>query len=239
MRDVFHRNIKEMTTSSGKPIVGTEKKAYVDEDEKKVILKRNEQSKRDSKLENEMTLKAAFYLTKIARILFPKSIPDIHQVYYDDPGNKKSWTLVRKKVDPGKEHDQLQDVYQEHMNASSAVDTQKVEEIEEQEKDVIDDLSKRGWELIQQLEECGINHTDGAQAQNFGIDSEGNTIFVEEFRPFEIPKDGGIVYNLFKPKKLEEAISKIPDEKQRKRAEKYFERIIELREEAERQIEKK
>lgn len=238
MRDIFHKNIEPLRTTKGRQKMGAEKRAYVDEDGEKVILKRNEQSRRDSKLENEITLKASFYLTKIAQILFPKSIPDIHRAYYDNPKDRKSWTLVRKKTKTGEEHDELQDMQQEYLDATNNLDYLKLDEMHEEKKDVIEKLSKLGWELVRQLEECGITHTDGVQAQNFGIDSEDNVIFIEEFRPFEITKGTGNIYNLFKPEKLKIAISKIKDEKQRKQAEKYFERIIALRAEAERRTEK-
>lgn len=157
---------------------------------------------------NAQHARQEYYLTKIMHILLPDNIPDIH--FY---GSKPSMS-VRQNVELGPAHQRAQkemlayrmdDGNLGHLTSEYYRSSRLIEKTPEVRR------------LINTLWDFGLN-VDTFMG-NFGIDEKGNAKYVE---PFSALFDYHIRYDA---KKIKDAIEKLENQTQRRRALKCLERL--------------
>ncbi len=208
-----------------KPIgTGDYKETFVNpEDERKVIsvLKKREGEEKIT----PKNLKGAYYLTKIAHILLPKSVPDIYQAGESADGQQ---TFDRERIAHTPGHRALQEAREAGVDEERA----KVlisKEMGQKINNVTNDLAEIGFAF----------HLD-ENAGNYNKDEDGDVKYLETFMPWGInPEQPDELELLFEKDDLEEAISKISDDQQRATCQRYLDRLLVLFEEEKRDFEGK
>lgn len=137
---------------------------------------------------------------KIGRYYFTKIL---HIVF---PENIPDWHHVEKKADA-------------YVADKITIDEERTKD-REAKKIMIDES-----EFFQKLKE--IIDEGEYHLENFCIDIKGNLVFLDSFNPWVVYSNA--VRQYFSDQKLRDAIATIPDELQRQEAEKYYARLIELR----------
>jgi hypothetical protein len=197
MRKFDQSNLEQIGT-------GYEKNVYDHpDDERKLIafLKKNEAPR---------FLKAQYYLTKIAHMLLPNNVPDIHFA-----GGEENQALVVEKKSLDEGHNKTRDnILKFHRTG-----VPDIAQADDREAEVHSD--SRYAELRNKFTELRLSYDHGVS--NFGLDKEGNMVYIDTLYPWESIKDGEVVKS-FDKDKLTEAISTLaPD--QQKTALSYLERL--------------
>ena len=194
---------------------GIEKDVFVDPDnEEKVlsVLKTLPGQRRNS----PNKIKGSYYLTKIARILLPKNVPDITQATISKDGKE---IFDRQRIEHTKGHEMLQKARQKGKDESIAFDVMQ-EEMGDEINDVTDKLAEIGFAF--NLDENIGNYTK---------DEKGNVYYLETFVPWGDNIENEKELELFFDKEgLEDAINELP-EQEKKICTSYYNRLIDLFEE--------
>ncbi|MDP2630390.1 MAG: hypothetical protein Q8P56_03195 [Candidatus Uhrbacteria bacterium] len=163
-------------------------------------------------------------MTKIAYFLFPENIPDI-TLSAMSPNS-----MGRKKTDFGKDHKVMWVDPYHHPLIPPAV---SLKEIRIAEENIGNNEGVAAF--IKAMAEVGLE-PDG-YIRNFGVDDKGVVKYADSFNAFVIVEDKGaddeIFARTFDAEKLKEAIDRL-DEKNKKRAREYYDRLIRIVEDAER-----
>lgn len=205
---------------------GGEKNVYVDPKKPdRVIAQFHEDS-----LETERAIKGRYYLSKILHILLPKNIPDINLSAKND---KKVIVTERKKLD--KRHNKLAEAGVRGEGFTNIYFDSAYDEHETKLK-----LDPRYQKLLDSMRFLDVK-VDPSPF-NFGYDKDDNLVYVDNtFKPWALElnhKSEPIkVRYLFNKENLLNVINSL-DESDKERAMKYFNRLEELREEEEKEVEK-
>ena len=214
-RKKFFPKETPMLRENGTQFSGIEKRIYSNPDNPKVIAAKirdfePELTNSDSqevvalkqrdpdfgRLRSVRDVKASFYLTKIFHFLFPKNIPDIYAAYTNPAG------FIRKKVNLGVDHQVFENVDLEEKFARKEYRDLIVEE-------ALQNLIKIKLELLPQMIKTGLvieDYNDEGRAANYGRDSTGNPIYIEELRPWKSQVYGIPLFPQFDYQKLKQSI---------------------------------
>lgn len=166
-------------------------------------------------------VRGRYYLTKILHLLFPKNIPDIHQIYKSGEQvailEKKEPDTIHKKLHDSllKFHGARGSVPRFHAANYSKLATEHSQRIywDKQYKDFREKISRLGISV-------------DVVAINFGYDKDGNLLYLDNsFLPWNNASDPS-----YDEKRLREAIDEL-NGADRESALKYLERLEKLREE--------
>src|SRR6185369_1378707 len=180
---------------------GLEKKVYNHpEDESKLIAFLKD--KKEPGL-----LKGQFYLTKVAHMLLPDNIPDIHFA-----GGDTNPILVVEKKQFDDEHDEVRkNALNFFRRGGFSIGEERKQSLEQIER--IKNDNKYGV-LNSQLLSLGFEF-DNAEV-NYGIDDQGNMVYYDSLMPWKIIEysDVTVLEKSFDKDKLEGAIKNLPTEQQ-------------------------
>lgn len=206
----------------GEPIgMGSEKDVYPDpiDPEHKVVAFLKADSRHNA---TPIQIRARYYFAKIAHILFPKNIPDIH--------------LAATKEEP---HLRLTKIELENIEIELANIFMKIVKASQQKKQVPPSLQQEFYErvrtkerdpniprLVDQIQSAGIEVD--SLATNFAYDKKGNLQYIDNSQPFTLYSDGLIGRVYFNPARLKQTIEAIEDPATRERATSYLKRLIDL-----------
>lgn len=204
----------------GEPIAyGTEKTVYLDpiDPENKITAKiEPRREKNEEWTENQV--KARYYYSKIAHLLFPNNIPDFHFSSLSDSEH----VIRSEKMAMDRIHTKIQDIY--NQSTTSYVSDEQWEKHDELAE------NRRGQEPVKRL----VNKMKGAglhvdfDGRNFAYNKKGAVQYLDNDPPWRIyqPERGKKQLGFyFDPELLKTAISHLP-KKQEEQALKYFERLM-------------
>jgi hypothetical protein len=191
---------------------GFEKKVFVDPtNEKRVISERKEWIGKDTPRQ----LKGRYYLTKIAHLLLPKNIPDIHQVRETIDGQQ---TVDVERIPHTEGHTLLQKLYRSNdRNEGPAV------------KKIIAEIGDGMNEVDLELSRIGLGFNVDDHVGNYSKNEKGDVYYLETFKPwqFDIVNKNDLEV-LFNEEELRDAINAIPDEEIKRKSINYLERLLAL-----------
>ncbi|HCM53353.1 MAG TPA: hypothetical protein DIS59_00175 [Candidatus Magasanikbacteria bacterium] len=197
--------------------VGNDKRIYADAitPETRVIAEfRKEQTPEE--------IKSVYYLGNIAHILFPQNVPKVYEAGMHPQEHTK---VERKKVDVNhKNTADLMVTYEDYFmgdgetGPSSEEDSVMDVDIEKKETD------PRVKQLLTKASSVGLYFDTGGQ--NFSFDDLGTVQYLEVNPAFHIEKNHVRLH--FNESKLRDAIQALENEKEKKKATLYFERLMSL-----------
>lgn len=159
-------------------------------------------------------LKGAFYLTKIAHMLLPQNIPEMHQVGEAVDGQQ---TIGRERV----AHTVGQAKYQEQRAAGKAT--------RGAENKMFNEMSAQKSALESELKRVGLDVGPASPLSNYSKDTPRVTSYLPEFRPWRYTYEKSAVIQIsFDEEALRKAISELPDAQERARCETFLERTLTL-----------
>lgn len=159
-------------------------------------------------------LKGAFYLTKIAHILLPKNIPEMHQVGVAIDGQQ---TIDRERVAHTAGHAR----FQEQRAAGKATYGA--------ENKMFNEMSTQKSALESELKRIGLNVEPASPLSNYSKETPSVTSYLPEFRPWRYTYEKSEVIQIsFDEEALRKAISELPDAKERARCEVFLDRVLTL-----------
>jgi|SRR3989344_7289221 len=166
--------------------------------------------------ETSRSMKATYYLTKIAHLLFPANIPDV-QFAASDPN-----AVGRTRVELGEEHETLK----KQLDSNHSRTDEFTDQVRKASRKLSYGKSKKVTKFVRTLYEAGVN--PDRSAYNFGLDEEGNIIYVEPFPAFYFNSSKRRWQLAFSPEKLKAAIAKLENGDMRGSASRHLERIFRL-----------
>ena len=159
-------------------------------------------------------LKGAFYLTKIAHMLLPQNIPEIHQAGEARDGQQ---TIDRERVAHTAGHAR----FQEQRAAGKATYGA--------ESKMFNEMNVQKSALESELKRIGLDRGFGSPYSNYSKDTPRQTSYLPEFRPW------GYTYNklgeiqlAFDEEAMRVAIAELSDIEARTRCETFLERVLTL-----------
>ena len=198
---------------------GEHKKAYIDpEDPQRVILEikpveANEEIENREK-QSVIFLKGTFYLTKIAHLLLPDHVPDIHQVGESADGRQ---ALERDYVPHSVAHAAFQ------ADRLAGNDTGASAEI------MSENLGTGKVDIDSKLKDVGLAAFTNGTAENYDKDADGSVHFLDSFKPWEPnPKQPERLEFSFNYPVLMESVQAIPDEVTRQSCQAHLDRLSHL-----------
>ncbi|MBI2035616.1 MAG: hypothetical protein HYT12_02945 [Candidatus Liptonbacteria bacterium] len=199
---------------------GGEKRVFVDpKNEGRIIAEM-----RPGLNETLRQMKGRFYLTKIAHLLFPDNIPDIHQV---TESADKIQTADTDRI----AHTEGQSVLQEGVEFSNASDRREQKKGDEYwdrgYRMLNKELKEGARDLEKRLEGFGLGDCIDSFVANFSRGKDGNVYYLETFRPWTVYSDE-VAFLGFEEEKLKSAIQSMADERGRRTANEYLERLLVL-----------
>ncbi|MDD5050472.1 MAG: hypothetical protein PHV93_01890 [Candidatus Pacebacteria bacterium] len=176
-------------------------------------------------LTNEQ-IKSAFYLNKIAHLLFPENIPEIHLAANergDDPfatWHDRTGYLKADRVSTDETHDKLQTLHKKYFQEELTA------EGDESERLLQEEISKKPEvkTFVSLAKASGLN-IDSA-GQNFSL--KDGVVKYLELNPAWLKRNHEFYPSIyFDKEKLSAAIDKLPEDK-KELAKTYFERLVSL-----------
>ncbi|MEK7100579.1 MAG: hypothetical protein AAB921_00580 [Patescibacteria group bacterium] len=159
-------------------------------------------------------LKGAFYLTKVAHLLFPQNVPDIHQVNATTDGQQ---TIDRDMV----AHTAGQAAFQAQRAADKATYGA--------ENKMHKEMGAKKEPLEAELKRVGLDRGFAAHLSNYSKDADGQISYLPEFKPWEYTyRKTGEITLAFNEEALRESIAQVQDPDVRKHCETYLERLLAL-----------
>ncbi|MDO8483069.1 MAG: hypothetical protein Q7S86_04615 [bacterium] len=202
----------EYVKDTKKPLgVGMEKDVYEQKDRIDGVVKV------ERKAESPRKVRARFYLLKILHMLYPKNIPDIH-FSFTEPN-----ATGRDKVELDEDHNRMRDLIK-----NNAAPSENRPFGGEPDTEQFNEASRRMWGKLNDAKfpsyvfhlGVGVEMT----AKNFGLDGDGNFVYVDDFPVWGNNEEGGIS-PIFNEERIRESIGKLSGEKQ-KQAVCYLERLL-------------
>lgn len=170
--------------------------------------------KRDGQEQPLREVKAGFYLTKILHLLHPENVPDVHQA--------SGHVLVAERKDLGPDHALLNEEVRRYEEGEDVPeDFRKQTALAKQR--LLQDSRVR--EVIRMFEQCGVSIDDAAV--NFGMDQNGNAIYVDAFEPWREQK-GNSLKPGYDTQALRQAIMAIEDDVKQKSGLHWLDRLDHL-----------
>lgn len=174
-------------------------------------------------LKSNDQVKSTFYLGKIAHILFPDNIPDIHAAFNDEGGKGK---LYLENAHPDEEHKQHAQYRVDRVEMGLRDETKVRLSNDYHDKNIND---PEVIKLADEMERKGLwPDTNGL---NFARSKDGKVLYLDS-EPGYIDALNMRMFN-FKPDILKKAIEELPEGSQKQQALNYFERLIKLTREEE------
>ena len=193
---------------------GDEKKTFVNpENEDRIISELKESAEKDTLRQ----LKGRYYLTKIAHLLLPKQVPDIHQVRESQSGKQE---IDSERISHSEEHTFLQEQRRAGAGEESA------------REQIVENIGDGIGEIDQELERIGLGFNIDPNVGNYSKDQEGNVYYLETFKPWQPDVvDVDDLEVLFDEEALRESIEELSDEQTKEKCRQYLERLLQLLEE--------
>ncbi len=167
-------------------------------------------------------IKSAYYLGKIAHLLFPKNIPDIHSAYNE---SNDTSVLQIQKGESDLPHQMSHRVW---LEVSKPIYVQrKVSSDERRAMHQHFQQTEHNPKVIKLRKEASLKGFKmDYGGQNFSQDEQGNITYLETNPAWEYRKDGSTLY-WFDEARLQNSINELP-EPNRTQALKYLQRLLKL-----------
>lgn len=154
-------------------------------------------------------LKGMFYMTKLAHLLLPEHVPDVHQAGETVDGQQ---TIDRERAPLTK--GQLS--YQKHLVAGREPRTAAL----------FDEVRNEKETLEKEVDRIGIELRRTPALSNYSKDAQGNVLYLPELRPWEYTyEEPGQIELAYDEEVLRTAIDEIPDMATRTQCATYLERV--------------
>ncbi|MCC7356339.1 MAG: hypothetical protein IT410_01840 [Candidatus Doudnabacteria bacterium] len=197
---------------------GKDKDVFISKENSDIIIA----NFRDKK-SNEQ-IKSAFYLAKLAHIFFPDNVPDIHAAFNDEEGKG---TLYLENAHPDEEHKQIN-----RWRVTRELDNERVRlNNDYHDKNIADPEIKK---LVADMESKGLL-PDNASGLNFGRSEDGDVLHLDTEPGYIKILNTRILR--FRPDLLKKAIEELPEGAQKQQALNYYDRLIKLTTEEEKEEE--
>lgn len=200
--------LERFTPGEQTPIgVGKTKEVYVhpqDQEQIVAIQRAGEGIERNT----PRKLKGMFYMTKLAHLLLPEHVPDVHQAGETVDGQQ---TIDRERAPLTK--DQLS--YQKQLAAGKEPRSARTNEI----------WGEKG-PFEEEVARLGIDIRRTPEWSNYSKDSQGTLLYLSEFRPWEYTyEEPGQIELAYDEEALQTAIDQIPDVAVRTQCATYLKRV--------------
>ncbi|SRR6266481_5819965 len=198
---------------------GDERKAFIDpNNEQRIISERKEEAEKDTLRE----MKGRYYLTKIAHLLLPNNIPDVHQAGETAQGKQ---LVDAERISHSQGHALLQERRRHGVDEGAAA------------KKIIKELGPEMRKLDLELERIGFGFNIDPNVGNYTKDEAGNVYYLEAFKPWRADAaDEGEIEILFDEEALRDAIEGLVDPGVKEKCNNYLERLLALLEEEKREM---
>ncbi|MFA6006961.1 MAG: hypothetical protein WC764_04540 [Candidatus Paceibacterota bacterium] len=197
---------------------GVEKKVFVGpKNEKGIISVRKEWMDK----ETPRQLKGRYYLTKIAHLLLPRNIPDIHQV--------REATDGKQAVDSERISHSAGQALLQRMRRSG-------KDEEPARKQIISEMGAEAGKLDLELERIGLGFSIDSNAGNYTKNEKGDVYYLETFESWWINSTKKDVEVLFDEEALRDAINALSDEVVKRKSTHYLDRLLVLMEEEKQEL---
>lgn len=201
---------------------GDQKKSFVNpENERRIISETKKEADKDSPRQ----LKGRYYLTKIAHLLLPKNIPDIHQARESHDGIQ---TVDTERISHTPGHTLLQEIRRSGGDEESA------------KKQILEEIGGGMGKLDLELERIGLGFNIDGNVGNYTKDEAGDVYYLETFKPWQVDTvNTRELEILFNEEELREAIGDIPDPATKEKCTRYLERLLTLLEEEKQELQER
>lgn len=191
-----------------------ERKKFIDpRNERRIISETRESAEKES----HRQLKGRFYLTKIAHLLLPDNVPEIHQVGESVDGEQ---TVDTERIS--------NTLLEEYIQARKSGEDKKVADIEE----TVVAAGEEAGVLDSEFTRIGFGFAVDVEVSDYRMDQAGNVLHLDTFESWHVDFINPRELDLsFDEEELRAAIDDIPDEGTKGTCIKHLERLLTLFEE--------